>query len=61
MRLGALDSSTNRILADRALKKICLEDGAPKVLSSFVYLGVRLLGKLLLYKENKEVATYEVP
>jgi len=61
MRLGVLDSSTNRILADRILKKICLEDGALKILSSLIYLGVRLLGKLLLYKESKEVVTYEVP
>ncbi|MFA5767501.1 MAG: hypothetical protein WC919_06250 [Candidatus Paceibacterota bacterium] len=61
MRLGVLDQSTNRILADRMLKKTCLEDGALRILSSLIYLGARLLGKLLLYKEDKEVVTFEAP
>lgn len=61
MRLGALDQAANRILADRVLRKICLEDNTPRFLALFVYLGARLLGRLLLYKEYKEVTIFEAP
>jgi hypothetical protein len=61
MRLGVLDQATNRILADSLLQKICLEDGVIRILATFVYFGARLLGKLLLYKEDKEVVVYDAP
>ncbi|MCK9558341.1 MAG: hypothetical protein M0R50_09920 [Candidatus Cloacimonetes bacterium] len=61
MRLGVLDPSTNRILVDRTFKKICLEDGVPRIIALPLYLATRLFGWILLYRENKEVATYEAP
>jgi hypothetical protein len=56
MRLGALDYKTNRILADRIFRSMCLEDGASKIEANCVYSFVRVFGE----KYTKPTPTQEV-
>ena len=44
MREKHLDHATYRELADKELKKICLEDGMPGFRAEYVYQGVRAFG-----------------
>lgn len=52
IREGMLDPSY-RILADKELKRICIEDGMCKLRASYVYWSVRKFAKYAASKENK--------
>ncbi len=45
MRLRHLSSKTYKKKADKLFKKLCVEDGVPKVSAQAYYLGLKVGGK----------------
>ena len=54
MRNGLISKDKWRESADRELKRICIEDGMPRVRAWWVYKGVRLFGDRAASKETRK-------
>ena len=52
MRMGKINAVTWRKEADLELKRICIQDGMPRIRASWIYWGVRIGGKSSARKDH---------
>ena len=54
MRYKKLTAKAHKVKADKLFKKMCIEDGVPKMTAHIYYLGLRLGGRPATDPKNKK-------